>query len=131
MDHAQELGGDPVRVAIAGESAGGNLATTTCLEYIQQGWTTPIHQLLVYPVVDAAFDTPSYRVPTPRCVASHTPRRSTIVLAEIDPLYSEGEAQLAASDLRLAFKAADTLVRGCSDRDTLGYQPSGASNSLA
>ena len=60
MAHAAEIGGDSDRVAIAGESAGGNLATTTCLEFIKQGWAVPVHQLLVYPVVDAAFDTPSY-----------------------------------------------------------------------
>ncbi len=36
-DHASDLGGAPGRVAIAGESAGGNLATTTCLEFRDQG----------------------------------------------------------------------------------------------
>lgn len=122
MAHAAEIGGDPDRVAIAGESAGGNLATTTCLEFIKQGWAVPVHQLLVYPVVDAAFDTPSYvenadAKPLGRAMMQwfwdqYAPEAAmrreahaaplhadltglpptTVITAEIDPLCSEGEA---------------------------------------
>lgn len=37
-------------VAIAGESAGGNMATVTCLRARDEGGRMPVHQLLVYPV---------------------------------------------------------------------------------
>lgn len=50
--NAEQLGGDPHRVAVAGESAGGNLATVTCLLAKEQGGVMPVAQLLVYPVTD-------------------------------------------------------------------------------
>lgn len=48
------VGGDPERVAIAGESAGGNLATVVCLRARDEGGLLPVHQLLVYPVATFA-----------------------------------------------------------------------------
>jgi acetyl esterase len=61
LAHAQELGGDPARVAVAGESAGANLATVACLMAAERGGKQPVHQVLLYPVTNYAFDTPSYR----------------------------------------------------------------------
>ncbi len=60
MQNARSLGGDPSRVAVAGESAGGNLATVACLKARDEGGQMPIAQLLVYPVTDASMNTPSY-----------------------------------------------------------------------
>ena len=54
---ARQLGFDPERVAIGGDSAGGNLATVAALH--APGALRA--QLLVYPVVDAAMDSESYR----------------------------------------------------------------------
>lgn len=61
VDNAVTLGGDPHQIAIAGESAGGNLATVTALQARDYGVRTPVYQLLVYPVTDCDFDTESYR----------------------------------------------------------------------
>ncbi len=61
VDHAAELKGDPKHVAIAGESAGGNLATVVSLMAKERHGHLPVHQVLIYPVVNDAFDTPSYR----------------------------------------------------------------------
>lgn len=61
MSADARFGGDPARVAIAGESAGGNMATAACMMAAERGGRMPVHQLLVYPVADYAFDTPSYR----------------------------------------------------------------------
>jgi acetyl esterase len=60
MANAALLNGDTSHVAIAGESAGGNLAAAVALMARDQGALLPIHQLLVYPVTNYAFDTPSY-----------------------------------------------------------------------
>ena len=49
-ENTGEVGGDPARIAVAGESAGGNLATVVCLLARDQGGIAPVHQLLVYPV---------------------------------------------------------------------------------
>jgi acetyl esterase len=58
---AAKFNGDPGRVAVGGESAGGNLATVVALLARDAGIQPPSHQLLVYPVTDFSFDTPSYR----------------------------------------------------------------------
>ncbi|NRQ34352.1 alpha/beta hydrolase [Nonomuraea sp. NN258] len=61
-EHAAELGGDPGRLVVAGDSAGGNLATVVCLKARDERAGPPISlQVLIYPVTDADQDTPSYR----------------------------------------------------------------------
>ena len=52
--------GIPNRVVVAGESAGGNLATVACLKARDEGGQLPIAQLLIYPVTDARMNAPSY-----------------------------------------------------------------------
>ena len=59
-EHADQLGGDPRRLAVAGDSAGGNLAATVALRARADGPTLAA-QVLIYPVCDAARDTASYR----------------------------------------------------------------------
>lgn len=59
--HAAELGIDPARTAVAGDSAGGNLAAVTALLCHDRGVTPPAAQLLIYPALDPALDTDSYR----------------------------------------------------------------------
>jgi acetyl esterase len=56
---AGELDGDGGRLAVAGDSAGGNLAAVVARRL--RGELPLRAQVLVYPVIDAAFDTPSYR----------------------------------------------------------------------
>jgi acetyl esterase len=51
--HAAELGADPGRVAVGGDSAGGNLSTALCLQNRESGDPQPAMQLLLYPVTDA------------------------------------------------------------------------------
>ncbi|MEH2245547.1 alpha/beta hydrolase [Nostoc sp.] len=61
MANAARINGDPQRVAVGGESAGGNLAAVTCLMARDRGGKIPVHQMLIYPVTNYAFDTPSYQ----------------------------------------------------------------------
>jgi len=51
-EHAGELDGDPERLAVAGDSAGANLAAVVALEARDRGAPEVAHQALVYPVVD-------------------------------------------------------------------------------
>lgn len=60
IQNAASIGGDSSRVAVAGESAGGNLATVTCLKTRDEGGQMPVAQLLVYPVTDTSMSQPSY-----------------------------------------------------------------------
>jgi acetyl esterase len=61
VENAAALGADPRRVAVAGDSAGGNLAAVVAQIARDRG-TPPLRfQLLVYPVADADFERASYR----------------------------------------------------------------------
>ena len=60
-ERAAELGIDPARIALAGDSAGGNLAAVTAVRARDEGGPTPSAQILLYPVIDDDFDTDSYR----------------------------------------------------------------------
>jgi acetyl esterase len=124
--NAASFDGDPDRVAVGGESAGGNLATGVTLQARERGGPMPVHQLLIYPVTVHAFDSPSYQQyadaqplnqPMMRWFWEQylerdedgqrplaSPLRAadlsglppaTVILAEIDPLRSEGEAYAA------------------------------------
>jgi acetyl esterase len=50
--HAAELGADPDRIAVGGDSAGGNLAAVTAQQAVRRGGPVPAFQLLMYPPTD-------------------------------------------------------------------------------
>jgi acetyl esterase len=56
-DHAGELGGDAARIAIVGDSAGGNLAAAVGLLARDRGGPKIADQILIYPAVDMHVDT--------------------------------------------------------------------------
>jgi acetyl esterase/lipase len=59
LEHAAPLGGDERHVAVAGESAGGNLAFNVALAARDQKLPMPVHELLVYPVAGTDLTAPS------------------------------------------------------------------------
>jgi acetyl esterase len=61
VEHAAELGIDPTRAAVAGDSAGGNLAAITAILCRERAVARPAAQLLLYPAIDPSFDTVSYQ----------------------------------------------------------------------
>ena len=50
--HATDLGADPDRIAVGGDSAGGNLAAVTAQQAVRRGGAVPAFQLLMYPPTD-------------------------------------------------------------------------------
>ena len=60
LGHAASLGADPRRIAVAGESAGGNLAINVSIAARDAHVKPPVHQLLIYPVAGTDLNTPSY-----------------------------------------------------------------------
>jgi acetyl esterase len=59
-EHGPTRGLDPARIAIAGDSVGGNMAAAVTLLNKERGGPVVQRQLLFYPVTDAAFETESY-----------------------------------------------------------------------
>lgn len=58
--HGQEIGVDGRRLAVVGNSVGGNMAAVVSLMAKDRGTPDIMFQLLFWPVTDAHFDTPSY-----------------------------------------------------------------------
>jgi acetyl esterase/lipase len=116
------MNGDAKKIAVAGESAGGNLAANVALMAKEMKATMPLHQLLVYPVAGNDMNTPSYKENAeakplgkkdmewfvkhvfPSMSDTKDKRLdlvdrtdlaglppATVILAQIDPLRSEGE----------------------------------------
>ena len=59
--NAASLGGDPGQIAVAGESAGGNLAVNVAIAARDQSLTKPVHELIIYPMAGTNLDTASYK----------------------------------------------------------------------
>jgi acetyl esterase len=119
--NATELGADPARLVVGGDSAGGNLAAVVCQQARDLGTPAIAHQLLFYPVCDNDLNRDSYaRVGTGYFLETGMMRwfweqylntaaegasplaspikgslsalpPATIVTAEYDPLCDEGE----------------------------------------
>jgi acetyl esterase len=60
-EHGAAFGIDPSRLAVAGDGTGGTLATVTTLLAKERGGPPIDFQVLLYPVTDANFETPSYQ----------------------------------------------------------------------
>ena len=121
LTHASELNGDRKRIAVAGESAGGNLAAVVSLMARDKDVTLPVHQLLIYPLVNNNVFNASYienanakplnsammnwffkhySEPIDAYSSYALPDKAstlkdlppaTVITAEIDPLYEEGK----------------------------------------
>ncbi len=60
VEHAADLGADPDRVAVGGDSAGGNLAAIVCHLAKSEGGPKLVFQLLIYPCTDLTGSLPSH-----------------------------------------------------------------------
>ena len=122
LANAGSLHGDPRRVAVAGESAGGNMAAAIAIRARDEKVSLPVYQVLVYPVATVDMSTPSKKenteakplgtpaLPwfTEKYLASSADGEkptfsilkadlkglpaATVITAQIDPLRSEGKA---------------------------------------
>lgn len=135
--HANEMGGDSNMIAICGDSAGGNLATATCIMSRDRDGPKICAQLLFYPTLDAKTDTNSwnklgkYIIPTKTMhslvIKSYASGKDSneplisplgaglsnlppclIIVGSLDPLCSECESY--AIQLKAAGNWAKTIV---------------------
>ena len=124
LQNAASINGDPARVAVGGESAGGNLAVSVAMDARDRKVSMPKHMMVVYPIAGGETNTASYgenatakplnkammewffkhylrspkdaQDPHINLVAANLKGLppATVITAEIDPLRSEGQ-QLA------------------------------------
>jgi len=59
-EHAGNIGGDPRRIAVGGDGAGGNLAAVVTLMARERGTPSLVFQILIYPMLDASTMRPSW-----------------------------------------------------------------------
>ena len=139
--HAAEFGGNPQRLAVAGDSAGGNLAAVAALMVRDRGGPRLSFQLLIYPITDSRLDRRSYaafgegyhltraamqwfwEMYVPQAADRTKPYAAPfrafdpacIVTAEYDPLCEEGAAfakRLQASGVRTELLPYDGMIHG-------------------
>jgi acetyl esterase len=121
VKNAASIKGDPKKIALVGESAGGNLAASVSMMARDNKMPLPVYQVLVYPIAGYDFNTPSYKEsdstkplgsglmkwffekylnspadgknPTISLVNANLKGlpATTIIAAQYDPLRSEGE----------------------------------------
>jgi len=120
VKNASNLKADPAKIAVVGESAGGNLAANVSIMARDKHIMIPVHEVLVYPIAQANMETESYKMyanakPLNKAmmawftekylntmIEAQNPKISlvnanlkglpptTIITAEIDPLNSDG-----------------------------------------
>jgi acetyl esterase/lipase len=126
LANAASWGGNPAKIALAGESAGGNLAVATAIYARDNRLTAPVHVLSVYPIANSSMQLPS-RTDSANAKPLNTPMLNwfgyyysktetdkmdprinlvgadlrnlpptTIINAQIDPLRSDGETLATA-----------------------------------
>ncbi|MCZ4222651.1 alpha/beta hydrolase fold domain-containing protein [Pedobacter rhodius] len=133
IKNASDLKADPAKIAVVGESAGGNLAANVSIAARDKHIMIPVHQVLVYPIAQANMETDSYKMyadakPLNKAmmgwftekylttmIEAQNPKISlvnanlkglpatTIITAEIDPLHDDG--------VMLANKLSDAGVK--------------------
>ena len=120
VKNAATLNADPAKIAVVGESAGGNLAANVSIMARDKKIMIPVHEVLVYPISQANMNTESYKMyanakPLNKAmmgwftekylntmIEAQNPKISlvnanlkglpptTIITAEIDPLHDDG-----------------------------------------
>ncbi|TBO37076.1 alpha/beta hydrolase [Pedobacter kyonggii] len=120
VKNAVDLKADPAKIAVVGESAGGNLAANVSIVARDKHIMLPVHQVLIYPIAQADMNTESYKMyekakPLNKAmmgwftekylttvIEAQDPKISlvnanlnglpstTIITAEIDPLHDDG-----------------------------------------
>jgi len=136
VKNAASIKGDPKKIAVVGESAGGNLAANVSIMARDKKIMAPVHEVLVYPIAQADMNTKSYVAyanahPLNKAMMAwftekyvtamaeaKDPRISlvnanlkglpstTIITAEIDPLNSDG--LMLADKLKAAGVSVDS-----------------------
>lgn len=97
--HASDIGADPTRIAVAGDSAGGNLATEVAMMARDKKGPAIVAQWLMYPTLSNKMDTASWqqygntnfptRTVNTMVIAAYVPKKMSPYAAGIAPLWAK------------------------------------------
>jgi acetyl esterase len=108
-DNAGQFGADPTRLAVGGDSAGGNISAVVCQACQQAGEPMPAFQMLIYPATDARRLSPLLA----KDVRGLPP--AFVLTAGYDPLRDEGRAyadRLIDADVKTTYVNYPGTIHG-------------------
>ena len=101
--HTGELGIDPDRIGVAGDSAGASIAALACNRWEKENVKMPCLQMLMYPVTDAHMDTESMKLYT------DTPQWDSVANAKMWSFYCGEDKKLRDSASPMHSRIPDTM----------------------
>jgi acetyl esterase len=132
--HAAEFQGDPTRIAVGGESGGGNFAAAIALMSLDRGGPALVFQLLLCPAADYRVTTPSWRdydgylIPKAEFLivrdfyVPHEKEQALVITAECDPMRDGGELygqRLLEAGVPATVSRYDAMIHGFMHMRTL------------
>jgi acetyl esterase len=103
LQNAGRIGGDPKRIAVAGESAGANMAAAIALRARDEKVQAPVHQILIYPVADSVVNSPSEQ---------QFEKSAPLATADLPWFYSKYLGEQASGSAAPYFSIRDADVKG-------------------
>lgn len=136
-EHAAEIGGDPNRLAVGGDGAGGNLAAVVALMARDRNGPSLVYQLLIYPILDLTMLTDSRVLSSDPILTNDAALATTSVYVPVNtdlenpyisPVYEKNLSHLPAA---LILTGANDPGRDEADRYASELREGGVSAALS
>lgn len=108
--NAAALGGNRSKIAVVGESAGGNLAANVSIEARERKVQLPVHQVLVYPIANNDLNAPSVRENTSPMLTLNSPKIPWFLENYLNNPAESGDPRIALVKANLRGLPATTII---------------------